>query len=528
MLYSILNRYLNSDICLFILSFLPIELIKYYHPHPTKIPSRLSERFTIGGWNRMSDPGDMAAKYGFIDLLEWYYSPTSEYDHHRSDSYIFKTAAEYGRDSIIRWMVSNREIYLMKGSVIDAYYYAAKSGYIEIIETLSSFYEYDKPTLEKIVEGGAEGGHFHMVKYVDECGDKYNLLRLTGFNWNRQSFVDSMAKGGNIEILKWYRDKHRNFFDYVLSKGCIIRSVIESGSVPIAEWLIGSCLKKPIYSITSSLVLSKAACCGHLDILKWAVKKGYSISNAVYELSAKYGHIHILEWLKEKRKFILWKDVLLKVILYSCSKGKGNLGIVMEWIMKEICFEKQLPMVYSHTANKQVVEKMGIHFNPNIVNALGNILFPGSFYENYLYDLIKGALRGCNIELLPWIETKQSFALKPRSYELAGEVKMFEWIKKRLEKEGNVQDITHAAVNTAVNRGRLFPLKWLLENGGVISSQTILLAQDCFHNHIIKFFRKEYPDLFLNTTALKTCLNNTSSMSDVNGVNNNTGYIIYA
>ncbi len=66
-LYKELNKYLPVDLILEVFSFIPTELLHYYHPK-----GHISKRFTTrGGWDDISDPATTAAEYGLIDLLKW-------------------------------------------------------------------------------------------------------------------------------------------------------------------------------------------------------------------------------------------------------------------------------------------------------------------------------------------------------------------------------------------------------------------------------------------------------------------------
>lgn len=290
--------------------------------------------------------GYTAAKKGNLVMVKWIM------DHcHSYNMSIMNGAGAGGQLHILQYFYDRSNI-LIPGYV---FYLAAKRNHQHIIEWGLKFPEFRNEMHDIILRVAILNDDLEQFKLlinklnIDltlnfnhlKFAAKKNSLNIINFykeNINIEwdcLITAQLAKHGNLELLKWAKEKGHEFDEYVSVYAA------KYGYINILEWARENNL--PFYSTvyiyaanlevmkwaykykcpTKGYVISYAIHKGHLDIIQWAFKKNFPINkNDVCNMAAETGQIEILKWAKQNN--FPWGP---NVIMNAARNGHFNIVI---------------------------------------------------------------------------------------------------------------------------------------------------------------------------------------------------------
>jgi hypothetical protein len=324
---------------------------------------------------------------------------------------------------------------------------AAKKGHFSVME-----WTRDEGNMKEFYAGALCGNNKKVLEWLEDGenypyfltdSEKYNIWALAtkgGINsleWlgkkkfileEKSSLYLTIGVKGDISIIEWFMNRkiQKNInFDINDRNNVIIQRVTAEqrenfmnddncrdmvigaackGNLNIIEFLeekYFSLLIKNIYEVSHT-----ASYEGHIDILKWIVKKGYQLHKHTFRNAASKGHFDILLWGRENKLFNLKKDYENSVYICASVASYGNLEMfkwirkiggecdkmtfrdaaknghihILKWIREELKNYKKLKQTYSALSE----------YNNNFLNHISSICF--------------GAANGGHLEILFWAE----------------------------------------------------------------------------------------------------------------------------
>lgn len=141
--------------------------------------------------------------------------------------------------------------------------------------------------------------------------------------YNRYNICRKAAKNNYLDILKLvFENKHIWKMDIIKSchkSGCVISKKpidqISNIDIDIDYWSWSYCKTAVKY--------------GHIDLLIWAMSKGYKLNSKLCEIAAKNGRFTLLQWLRANN--CPWDSNT-----YIAAVTQGNLEM-LEWIHQNNC-----------------------------------------------------------------------------------------------------------------------------------------------------------------------------------------------
>lgn len=255
---------------------------------------------------------DVAASYGPVELLKW------SLEKFPRSNLSWEGAVCFGHWDIVEYLTQHG----YKSSWLAVYY--LHMGYLDKMKLLAPDEWLNPSTLDKVVSYGnlellkwistqlelssrlkrvianraAEHGHLHILEWI-------NVLPTLDF-----------AIIGGIDILKWCLSRGIRYVEnpcfiavclkslsvlkFMVDGGCLFNlqeclyQACAQGSLEMAEWLIsiGADWGKPPHRFLS--VIS----CNDIQLLKWAVAKGFVIPENAIKTALKYNMYRIVRYLK--------------------------------------------------------------------------------------------------------------------------------------------------------------------------------------------------------------------------------------
>jgi hypothetical protein len=159
-------------------------------------------------------------------------------------------------------------------------------------------------------------------------------------------FQEGCAKHGYLNVIKWiYNTSGRFAFTLVASKAA------RSGHLEILKWMEQSSILGDVMGFLSC----GAALGGHIETLKWLKKNNFLFGTVVCENAASRGDIVLLKWLKENE--CPWDR-------WSCFSAVQNGHLeTLKWLMENGCpYDLDMLMsVAENNKNTHLLELLKMH-----------------------------------------------------------------------------------------------------------------------------------------------------------------------
>ncbi len=533
-LYTELNNYLPSDLVLEVFSFIPEELIPYYHPDGYK-----SKAFNTGGWKSMSDPATVAAKYGLINLLEWERElPLKQKDDHKIWDEIYMIAAKYGHLNILEWGETHPTFYTTKSN--DVCSAAASGGHLSVVK-----WAYERGYgHSKIFQEAAVNGHYDIFEYMIEEGlkmitefDEDDISRsLYGLGYfsigkyeDREDILSSIITEDRIDVLKWFGSTGllETFSDDFRSSS-LYDAAISSCNLPILKWLVED---GTFPFETNELDLEGLDEKKVLEMIKWIYsEQGREIPN-LHIFAARADFATILQWMVSDQGFT---HIDIRY-LYFPSIWDSNNGNVLKWILEEIdtpdlfvdeqsngplSFNWELILCSAlETGNVKVMEWVIDSTDESLDTYRGYI--QGTFqtlvkrgcidsvktfmrltdmnpFKNTSWAVVD-ALKHGHLQLAKWLEEQRDCTSDNSFYHYYKgifirkmDIESLKWVRS-IDDYGK---IPHEVIETGASQGLLPIVIWLLRNGRTISRQVFLSAIRGDSLNVLIWLEGAYPKAF--------------------------------
>lgn len=182
------------------------------------------------------------------------------------------------------------------------------------INTIMEKSIYDITIYNTIIDGAIKGGHLDVLKwsYKNDLIPSKSIL----------SWMKIATFYNQLDILKWFREKNKlpagNFifcfiaacknhvevFKWLVQTGCSIENghafamAITLEHSEIVEWI-----KKYTSDWDCKQICTYAIKYSNFDLLKWAIKQGYSVDPDICNIAAKHGQFEILKWLIDEKSY---------------------------------------------------------------------------------------------------------------------------------------------------------------------------------------------------------------------------------
>jgi hypothetical protein len=135
------------------------------------------------------------------------------------------------------------------------------------------------------------------------------------------NFYDFAARYGSLDLLKYLFKSGYPLYPLI----CIDPTfVVENGNLDIVKWFI----IENFFPFTMEMY-SKAASKNHVDIIKWAKKRGYSWNQGACYDAARGGHLELLKWLRKKK--CPWSEL---TCIAAASTGQLD---ILKWLRENGC-----------------------------------------------------------------------------------------------------------------------------------------------------------------------------------------------
>jgi hypothetical protein len=277
------------------------SIIKYYKCNDQYRKLSCHQTF----WNVLEKIEIMAAKKGYLNLIEWVYENllwcTNNFIRGCISSNSFfgfgscNHAAREGNLDVLKWLIghgaAHDEDELLKK--------AAKGGHIHVLEWVMEKIGWNFENVcdsNDIFDCGIISGNLKVVKWLKEHG------------CNSEDCEKEAAMSGNIEIFQLVTKNYKNH-EWNKIVGYRKMDGIKTNITKSEECIIGAAKNGHLHMIgfimdnggschdTNELYI-KATEGGHIHIIEWAIKKGYKCNyNILIEESSKFGHLDIIKLL---------------------------------------------------------------------------------------------------------------------------------------------------------------------------------------------------------------------------------------
>jgi hypothetical protein len=481
-------------------------------------------------WNILEKIEIMAAKKGYLNIIEWVYEnllwcidKNIQSDNFRISSnipnkilftgHICQDATREGNLNVLKWFVNHgaereNEFLLME---------AARGGHLDILEWLMEERELGFDNIldpQSVFQCGAMSGNLKVIKWLKEQDCDFR---------NCERYI---AMSGNIEALKWMTKNykkhewnenmvtirknnmetkseacifnaaikgHLHIIEFIINEGGSFNNIdklyinaISGGHIHIVQWAI-----KKGYKCNYSILIEESAKKGHLDIIKILVETGEGkicsidkfYSNAIY-----VGSIEIIQWGIENGYKYCFYDILKK------SAKKGHLHII-KWL-KKTHLKNIIGLDNKFRRNIGVIGLVSDKFNIfrwackkeifSQTREEGCINFIKTFKEiNYKFS-VRIINYICNdgskddLEILKWA-LKNDLKWDNNTCELPSYLGRLDILKFLIE-NGCPWDYCICA--TAVDQNRLDILQWAIDNGCSLWNFNNLLVKSKSENYI--------------------------------------------
>ncbi len=244
-------------------------------------------------------PANIAAHWGYIEILEWLYNRGQVCTPGGMDDAILNEHLDTAK-----WLKEHDNDIFYESTAID---YCAKYGYLDVIKSL---YNNEEPCLNDI----EKGSHIEMIEWLMKYGAK----------GSSEQSMSNAAMYGQLDVLIWLHGKGQ-----VLSEYCI-NFAARNGHIDIVMWIYEN--DRTTYIMSLMIYASNG---GQLDIMKTIYEKGIEnpCSRSCVYIAVKKGYLDMLKWIFEIIKRDKDDDVLKYLI---------NLPISAQIPISRIPYEKRL------------------------------------------------------------------------------------------------------------------------------------------------------------------------------------------
>ena len=177
---------------------------------------------------------------------------------------------------------------------------AAKIGSLKVMKYAHSRNYF---VAEEAFVFSAKNGHYECLKYLFQISNKWK---------NNKTLICLIAKQGYADLLKICIEDRKNtfglnywnkYYDNVIGETTMLQALL-GGNLECVELLhdYGIPIQRHSYGlfhISSVDACRIAAENGHLDILKYGISKGLTVSSSLLNSAVKNGHLNIIKFIKE-------------------------------------------------------------------------------------------------------------------------------------------------------------------------------------------------------------------------------------
>ncbi len=186
---------------------------------------------------------------------------------------------------------------------------AAHEGHVEILNWISNFFDIN---MRIICSNGAGNGHINILDWL--INNKYEMGRK-----ELDMCIIKASRRGHMNVLEWLL-KH----NFIIDTPKCIESTSDNSRIKILQWLFDNKL------IVNSSFCEQAKNKGYLDILDFALNKGFIITNDNIELVIIEGHINVLQWLYDNNNFKPNNTCCINTIIH------GKIDVLI-WMLNHGC-----------------------------------------------------------------------------------------------------------------------------------------------------------------------------------------------
>lgn len=314
----------------------------------------------------------------------------------------------------------------------DALVTCARRGDLPIIQWLMEVY---LPTgrVRTAIQETVRHGHLHVLQWL-------HANHRTRVVWNYGRLYDEAASSNQFGIVRWLHE-------HVSPIGAVDRAqafhqAIANGDVKTAKWLVAMAGNDEYVALDFDDDICKAACRGHLEMLKWtSAQFKWSGDQSYMDAAVSGGQLEVAKWLNAT-KAILSVDASAIVT----AVGSSDLKLIM-WALT--CLSVTGSDVFAKSVSKAAA-----------TGRLGVIKYLHKNCRGRCQpDAMNYAAMGGHLAVVKWLHQNRSEGCTVQAMDLAADRGHFEVVKwlHRNRFEGCTQ---WAMINAAAN-GHFKIVKWL-------------------------------------------------------------------
>eukprot|EP01133_Synstelium_polycarpum_P002900 gene2900-3330_t len=474
------------------------------------------------------DGVNLAAGGGHLATLQYLASETKYLRvMHRS---AIDYAAESGRLNVVKWLLGQFEV----SDVSSAFEYACMNGHLEVVRQLHASSRVTLTESTAPIDLAAAGGHLEVVQWLHA----YRTEPATVYA------KDSAACGGHLDVLKFLVESRPNesctcsALDQAASHGhldvliylwerqppCSTVARITSSASDFAALEGHLDILKYIYTTipearASDKALSHAAERGHLEVVRFLLDIGISVTSRALDAASKHGHLEVLRVLIAESQGTVQPGDAMDL---ACVAGFLDVAIELHsHFPRAKC--TMLAYVGAAEADHVSIVEFLLGSRPDVQvhgEALPHACANGSTRMFQLlhprnktmpFNWYFGAVRTGNLQVLldlgiPLVPPHQN---QPNPMELAalhGNLNLFKWL--------HTKGLVHPDINVVWNAckgGHLTFLNYILSVESLVFSRSIMI-EACKNGNLsmVKLLLKQYP------TPIKSLKNLAQFLPQIN------------
>ncbi|EGZ16649.1 hypothetical protein PHYSODRAFT_300026 [Phytophthora sojae] len=308
---------------------------------------------------------------------------------------------------------------------------AAAGGHNELVLWMSSIDRFEPTNKYEVLVEVARHGDLDLLK---------RLLEMWRRQQPRPPGLDYAAQGGNVEMMKWLKDKC-GIIDSTGKRGALTEAA-RKGHVEVARWLAEN-----YFSDQEREALTQAAGNGHLAMVEWLLGNAHARTTEAFAKAVKNGHFEVAQCLHRHGL-----AMFTPLIMYETAKN-GDL-VMIQWLREAFAHKPRLDIFQTDRNRRSMMDAAAERGHLHVMK--------------YLHEIARSRK---NTKTVVGKRKRQSSTPEPQfsipectenTMALAvghGHVHVVEWIQANYELKPNVNSMDKAA-----ERGHLEMLKWLDQN----------------------------------------------------------------
>jgi hypothetical protein len=201
---------------------------------------------------------------------------------------LMKYSLAYGHCEMVEYLHKEHLIDFTKNILDDA----CLSGNIELCEYIHKMFPSTIIHRPYRLFELCKKGDINMIKFLHENS-------LSDYSCYLMYYALSCK---NIEVIRFCKSLnlsiYSNHYDHKIRNSDMLKDAFRKGNINLINCLLEMYPKEISDKIKYDYKYAAAG--GHLDLIQWALNKGYRWDYDISALAAEHGHLHILEWAREK------------------------------------------------------------------------------------------------------------------------------------------------------------------------------------------------------------------------------------